>query len=336
MKPALAATDSALLELLEQARKDWPELLCAGGTDLWERALYGPIREFLRRPGKAFRARLVEASWEAAGGTEPPPKTLPLIVELIHAGSLIVDDIQDESELRRGEPTLHRVVGTPTALNAGNWLYFWPLRLISAMDLPERIELAVLRRAGETLLRCHEGQALDLSVRVGELSQRDVGRVVETTTRLKTGSLMEFSAALGAEAAGAGPDLLGAICRFGRELGVGLQMLDDLGSLLSDGRADKALEDLSQGRPTWPWAWLAGDGDEVSFAALQQQARSLGNGRSTLDLRDAMRKSLAGQGRLRVRSHLSRSIAGLRDTIGDTPALRAIEDEIVRLEQSYG
>ena len=77
MKPALAATDSALLELLEQARKYWPELTCEGGTDLWERALYGPLREFLRRPGKAFRARLVEAAWEAAGGLGAPPKSLP-------------------------------------------------------------------------------------------------------------------------------------------------------------------------------------------------------------------------------------------------------------------
>jgi geranylgeranyl pyrophosphate synthase len=228
------------------------------------------------------------------------------------------------------------MVGTPTALNAGHWLYFWPMRLISTMDLPPRIELAVLRRAGETLLRCHEGQALDLSVRVCQLSQRDVGRVVEATTRLKTGSLMEFAAALGAEAAGASAELLSAICCFGRELGVGLQMLDDLGSLLSDRRADKALEDLTQGRPTWPWAWLASEVDEVTFAALQHQARMVTSGPSALALRDAMRKSLAGQGRLRVRSHLSRSISELRDAIGDRPALQSIEDEIGRLEQSYG
>jgi hypothetical protein len=101
---------------------------------LWERALLGPAREFLRRPGKQFRARLVEACWMLAGGAPGNmPAELPLIVELLHAGSLIVDDIEDGSHVRRGAPTLHEIYGTALALNTGNWMYFWPLALIDRL-----------------------------------------------------------------------------------------------------------------------------------------------------------------------------------------------------------
>jgi hypothetical protein len=65
-----------------------------------------------------------------------------LVVESLHAGSLIVDDIEDDSDLRRDAATLHRIYGVPVALNAGNWLYFWPQVLLSRIPLtdeaPER------------------------------------------------------------------------------------------------------------------------------------------------------------------------------------------------------
>lgn len=135
---------------------------------LWDAALAGPVAEFLSRPGKRFRARLVELSWNLAGRTDDPPAALPLVVELLHAGSLIVDDIQDDSLQRRGRAALHRQVGLPLALNAGNWMYFWPLSLIGTLGLPLDVELDLHRRTADTLRRCHEGQALDLAALIGE------------------------------------------------------------------------------------------------------------------------------------------------------------------------
>jgi geranylgeranyl pyrophosphate synthase len=305
---------------------------------LWERALLGPAREFLRRPGKRFRARLVEACWTLAGGAAGDmPAELPLIVELLHAGSLIVDDIEDGSRVRRGAAALHEIYGTALALNTGNWMYFWPLALIDRLGLDAGRTAELHRRARTTLLRCHQGQALDLALKVTELEQGDVPRVVEATTQLKTGALMELAAALGGIAAGAGEAAALAMTRFGRELGKGLQMLDDLGGITCAARAEKGAEDLRLGRPTWPWAWAARATSQATFAELQRRARGLGaGGAGAVDALGHELAAIVGElGRARVQSSLRLALAVLRDALGASPVLEAIEDEIQRLEQSY-
>lgn len=330
-----------LVALLDEALLDGDDGLPA---HLWERALLGPAREFLRRPGKRFRARLVEACWVLAGGdADAMPAELPLIVELLHAGSLIVDDIEDGSHVRRGAAALHEIYGTAVALNTGNWMYFWPLALIDrlgrGLDPARTAELH--RRARTTLLRCHQGQALDLALKVTELEQGEVPRVVKATTQLKTGALMELAAALGAIAAGGSDAAIEAMTRFGRELGKGLQMLDDLGGITCAARRDKGAEDLRLGRPTWPWAWAARATSQATFAELQRRARGLGDpdGDGSAWAVDALRQDLAALigelGRARVQSSLSLALAVLRDALGASPVLEAIEDEIQRLEQSY-
>ena len=73
----------------------------------WQRALLEPMRDFLSRPGRQFRGSIVECAWSIAGGDMSElPETLPMALEFLHAGSLIIDDIQDESEMRRGQPLL--------------------------------------------------------------------------------------------------------------------------------------------------------------------------------------------------------------------------------------
>jgi len=112
------------LSLLEEELESgaFPSGASAIDRKHWDSALVDALRDFLLRPGKEFRAELVRASWVLGGGSGDPPGELPMIVELLHAGSLIVDDIEDGSVARRGQPALHLRHGLPTALNAGNWL----------------------------------------------------------------------------------------------------------------------------------------------------------------------------------------------------------------------
>lgn len=304
---------------------------------LWEDALLGPLRDLLGRPSKELRGRLVSAAWSLAGGRGAPPQELPLLVELLHAGSLVVDDIEDGSVTRRGGPALHRRYGLPVALNAGNWLYFWPQALLARLGLPEPVELELHRLVARTLLRCHHGQALDLSVRVGALAQREVPAVVTAVTGLKTGSLFELSASLGAMAAGASPPRVRALAHFGQRLGVGLQMLDDLGSLESAHRRHKGLEDVCLGRPTWPWAWLAERMERMRYARLRAKAREAEQEPvAAEELLDALRVSLARVGRSRVRAHLRLGLSELRQATGPSPVHRLLKDEVARMERSYG
>ncbi len=198
--PSLEAVP-LLAEALEHEARLRPGVLPRGlvvPPRLLEHALFHPLSKAARRPGKEFRARLSRICWDLGGGEGEVPRELGLIVEALHLGSLIVDDIEDESECRRGVPCLHQQVGLPLALNAGNWLYFWPGAVLSRAGFEAPIELALRRAIDRAVLRCHYGQALDLSVRVGELRQREVLDVVFATTRLKTGSLMELAAELGA------------------------------------------------------------------------------------------------------------------------------------------
>jgi geranylgeranyl pyrophosphate synthase len=304
---------------------------------LWERALQNPLADFLSRPGKEFRARLVRLSWELAGRRTSPPSELSMIIEALHAGSLIVDDIEDDSSYRRGAPALHRTHGLPLALNAGNWLYFWPAQLLFQLDLPPATELALHRVIGRTLLACHEGQALDLAAAIAEIEQPRVLPLVYTTTRLKSGKLFELAAGLGAIAAGAPSSTVRALGQFGQKLGIGLQMLDDLSGLICEKRCHKGHEDLRGGRPTWPWAWAAEDSDRLRYGRLRELGREVhGQGLHPEHLSRALRELIGANPAARVSRHLRQAFEELKLTLGPSAVIDEIFHEIQSLEQSYG
>ena len=112
-------------------------------------------------------------------------------------------------------------------------------------------------------------------MRLSQLGQSEVPALVETTTRLKTGALMGLASALPAISAGASHQMASAFQEFGENLGIGLQMLDDLGAVTSRTRCHKGHEDLRHGRPTWVWAWLAQKAPEMTYLRLQQMAREV-------------------------------------------------------------
>lgn len=305
---------------------------------LWDGPLLGPLSQLLRRPGKEFRSRLAEVAYEVSRShaSPPMPPVLPLVVEMLHSGSLIIDDIEDESPYRRGQPALHVLVGVPLALNAGNWLYFLPHSVLEQLALPPEVELELRRVIDRSVLRCHYGQALDLGVKLGALAQREVHDVVSLSTRLKTGSLLELSAELGAVAAGASRGLRQALSRFGRSYGVALQMLDDLSGICDEKRAHKGHEDLLNGRLTWPWAWLSQRLDEVSYSRLQHRAREIeARALHPEALAKTLRKELGSAPYRPVHQQLSHALSALEAHVGSRRLLDPLAEEIERLEQAY-
>jgi geranylgeranyl pyrophosphate synthase len=308
----------------------------ADGVDLahWRRAILDPALEFVARPGKQIRARLVQSAWSLAGGAGAPPEELALAIELLHAGSLIVDDIEDGSATRRGRPALHRSWGLSTALNTGNWLYFLALEVLGRAGIDER-GVPADRRAVQTLLRCHHGQALDVSIRVCELRPAEVHDVVATITSLKTASLMELAVRLAAVAAGAREETVLALARFGHELGVYLQMLDDLSSVTSAARRDKGAEDVALSRATWPWAWLAEHLDTSSFAGLQARARHVAAGDDPEPLVVTLGAEAGPVGREAARARIAAALAAMRGA-GAPGRLEEIEADIRGWAAEFG
>lgn len=302
----------------------------------WHRSLLDPLRDFLNRPGKEFRGSLVLSSWTLAGGDpEAMPPTLPLVLELLHAGSLIVDDIQDGSETRRGKPALHKTFGMPVALNAGNWLYFAATSLLDELELSATIKLELLRHVRHAVLRCHQGQGLDLTTRVSTLDPNEIVGVVSATTDLKTASLVELAAVLGARASGADKRCVKALAAFARELGTVLQMLDDLGGVLSNTRQLKGDEDLREGRPTWVWAAAAENLPRAALVRLQALSGLVESGHPVAALRQNLRHAVPVGARDHASARLRRAYHELAEHLDPSPALDGVADDIDRLEKSY-
>ncbi len=343
MSNSAVALDASctLLELLADEFSE-PQLAKVLGAEhrvpehLWDAALVGPLSDFLARPGKEFRARLVRLGWQLSGRHSAPAPELPLIIEALHSGSLIVDDIEDQSAQRRGGPALHCRYGVPRALNAGNFLYFWALELLSRLGLPPITELALHRAFTRTLLACHQGQALDLSVCVAWLEQSEVRPTVFAVTQLKTGKLCELAANMGALAAGASQTKAQAIAQFGCELGIGLQMLDDLSGIVSEKHCHKGHEDLRHSRPTWAWAWAADILDSRNFAQIQKLGRAVvTSGEHPEHLATQLRAVVGKYGRAQAHARLSRALSRLAEVVHEPRALQELEHELARLEKSY-
>ena len=258
--------------------------------DLWDRILLNPTRMFLSTPGKSLRRDFVQLGWrlawmikrERASTDEseeipPCPDALIALIEILHNGSLIIDDIEDESETRRGQPCLHRKIGVAAALNIGNWLYFVAASMVDRLDCDERVRGTLHRTLTRVMLRCHQGQALDLSCRVTEVNREQIKEFTEVSTRLKSGVLVGFAMQLGSIYHDLTTEDNATLYRFGEQIGLSLQMYDDLSGIKNPKRWYKGLEDLSRARLTWVWSWLA-DNSEVSaqdFRVMMQRLKEI-------------------------------------------------------------
>jgi geranylgeranyl pyrophosphate synthase len=234
-----------------------------------------------------------------------------------------------------GWATLHQLHGVPLAINTGSWMYFWALAELAGLGVSPAAELAIHRRASATLVRCHQGQALDLASRLSELALTDVPAVVAATTRLKTGALCGLATSLGGLAREAAPAVVTAAERFGCSAGTALQMLDDLGSLTAPARRDKGREDLRNQRLTWPWAWLA-EARPFQWARLADQACAAATDRDLDVVADALAAEIGELGRARIRALLDDTLSDLVGRAGDGPIIAAIGAALSQMEKSYG
>ena len=240
-----------------------------------EKRLIAPARALLNRHSKQMRGRLVELGFELAGGKATDTAAVEraaAAMELLHAGSLIVDDIQDGSRQRRGGQSLHLLYGVPTALCTGNWLYFWPMRLLGDLPLSVDKSYRVLRAYHEAVEQAHYGQALDLTVKVDTLPRQEVPALCDAVIGWKTGTITSLAMRIGALIAGADATVEKALADFGMSFGKTLQYFDDLGNVM--GRLDpgKRFEDLRLRKPTAVWAMAAARSTDEDYSVFRAAA----------------------------------------------------------------
>ena len=258
----MAATDSALMQrLLEQIEATVTATLPSAaaaraaaaelGDDPQLAEIEAPGRDLLERGGKRWRPLLLALTCRLCHGPEAAAVALAPLVELAHTGSLIIDDIEDGADLRRGAPAAHIRHGLDLAINAGNLLYFLPESCIAAADLEPATELQVHRLYLRAMLRLHYGQGLDI------LWHREPARVPEpaeyfTMCRCKSGSLAGLATGLGAVLAGAPAELAALLRRAGEEFGVCFQIIDDVRNLTTGNPGKRRGDDLLEGKKSLP------------------------------------------------------------------------------------
>jgi geranylgeranyl diphosphate synthase type II len=245
--------------------------------------------------GKRLRPVLVYLTGEVFGAQLEQLDAPAAAVELIHAYSLIHDDLpaMDDDDLRRGRPSCHRAFDEGTAILAGDALQALAFEVLSqaASDAAqtgpaERIlMLATLARAIGT-----EGMAGGQAIDLEATGQRLSAQAIERMHRRKTGALIQASVELGAIAAGLAADpACGALRAFGAEIGLAFQIQDDILDVTGEtsviGKRQGA--DAALGKPTYPSVF----GLEAARAlALQHRDRALatleGLGNGTLELRN--------------------------------------------------
>lgn len=281
----------ARLERVEQSLSLWV------GRDA-PAALGEAMRYAVLDGGKRLRPLLVLAAAEAAQGQAQAAMRAACAVELIHAYSLVHDDMpcMDNDVLRRGKPTVHVKYGEASALLAGDALQAQAFELLTPEDddvadiVQARLCRLLARAAGCAGMA--GGQAIDLAsvgIRLDEAQLREMHR-------LKTGALLEASVLMGAACGELAPVTRQALVDYGAAIGLAFQVVDDILDVTADsGTLGKtAGKDVEQDKPTY----VSIHGLEASRAHAQA---------------------------LRAQAHAALDASGL----GDTRALRALADMVV-------
>lgn len=228
-----------------------------------------PAQELLRRGGKRWRPLVLVLVHEMCGGQDPRAGRLSPMVELPHNGSLIIDDIEDRAEERRGGPAVHLIHGLDLSINAGNFLYFSPTYLLDALSLDEGLQFKMLRYYLRTMRRLHFGQGLDIQWHNDHAFVPPRDEYLQMC-RFKTGALSGLAAELGAVLAGAEPDRVAALGEIWEDIGVGFQILDDVRNLTTGNPGKRRGDDLIEGKKSLPVLLYCEGGAEARRRLLER------------------------------------------------------------------
>ena len=219
-------------------------------------AIAEPIWNMLDRGGKRWRPALFLLICEAFGKTPDFCLDFAIIPEVVHNGTLVVDDIEDSSEMRRGKPCTYRIYGLDIAVNAGNAMYYLPLlSLMKKRDLlsPENLR-DVYEIYVQEMIKLSVGQAMDIAWHRGLANADDIDE--EDYLQMcayKTGTLARMSAKIAAVLSGAEKNLVEKLGSFAESIGVAFQMQDDLLDLTGEKFAQTKGgigQDITEGKRT--------------------------------------------------------------------------------------
>jgi len=195
------------------------------------KAIAEPIWDMLDRGGKRWRPALFLLICEALGNNSDFCLDFSIIPEVIHNGTLVIDDIEDASELRRGKPCTYKIFQMDIAVNAGNAMYYLPLLplMVQKTKIAPEKQRDVYEVYVQEMINLSLGQAMDIAWHRGianadQLQEEDYLQMCA----YKTGTLARMAAKMAAVLTGADKPLVDRLGRLAESIGVAFQMQDDI------------------------------------------------------------------------------------------------------------
>ena len=268
--------------------------------------------------GKRLRPRIVMLLGKALG--LPDGKVMPVAftVELMHTASLLHDDVVDGAEMRRARPTANQVFGDKPALLAGD---FMSASAVETVCSAGSIEL--IKGMARTIRKMAEGELKELEC---ARSFHDRLDVYFDIIYLKTATLFEFCAYAPAFLAGLAPEAVGALVDYGRTVGMGFQIVDDIINLAPISEDDKdPYNDILEGKSTLPLILIFREKPET----LSEVMRLSSPEERQLYLIAHITPSILEQSRDIAREHLDGAIEAIRRAGVSVPELERIPGSIL-------
>lgn len=218
----------------------------------WQKAFSQPFYDLFNRGGKRIRPVLCCLTYHCLGGRSPDIYNFSAITEFLHNASLIIDDIQDNSNLRRGKACLHKIYGLSIAVNIGIFLHLHPLSIIRQSRLSDKLKLRLYEVITQSITDCYIGQGMDV------LWTREANYNISLDkyfkmAMLKTSSFFILSLKVAALLAGAPSQDLKSLEKIASLIGVAFQIQDDVLNLKPTGGLRKeTAEDIREGKLTYP------------------------------------------------------------------------------------
>ncbi|GLX13249.1 geranyltranstransferase [Pseudomonas straminea] len=220
--------------------------------------LYAAMRYSVFNGGKRVRPLLAYAACEALGGAPVQADGAACAVELIHAYSLVHDDLpaMDDDDLRRGQPTTHIAFDEATAILAGDGLQSMAFDVLAnTRHNPHSAEIRLSMFQALALAAGPAGMVGGQAIDLGSVGQQLQQPALEVMHRHKTGALIEAAVRLGALASGrADEQALAALSTYARAVGLAFQVQDDILDVESDtatlGKTQG--KDQANDKPTYP------------------------------------------------------------------------------------
>ena len=198
-------------------------------TDAIQQALADPVWDLLDRGGKRWRPIVCLLLIDGFGWEPREFVDYAVIPEILHNGTIIVDDVEDGATLRRGKPALHLEYGVDVALNAGNAMYFLPLKILAhnpaGLDAERR--LALYDMLMHELNRTHLGQGMDICWH----NQSNLGITEDHYLEMctcKTGCLGRIVARIAAILTEQSPENEEAAANYAEYMSIAFQIGDDI------------------------------------------------------------------------------------------------------------